>query len=193
LIALGFDALGLGLPGVVAVLPALDPVVEVAPPVAPEVAPAAPPLLAPPPLCASATPLPRRVMAAIKASRCRVCVMCLLLVVPIVNDMRKPVFPEKFSLMCGANVLYRTQPICRMCSLRDTLCTGRARGEFAELFAAAKVFAAACVDGDRRLTDIATREIFPMHAGKFVSSFALDTSRNVGSDACLRPTNRSRS
>jgi hypothetical protein len=61
LMALGFDALGLGLPGVVAVLPAAVP--GVAP--------------APPALCASARPpLPRRATAAIKASRCLVCVMC---------------------------------------------------------------------------------------------------------------------
>ena len=112
---------------------------------------------------------------------------------PPVNDMRKPMFLRNLAHVWSKCFVANAAPIWRMCSLHDTLCTGRAHGEFAELFAAAEVFAAACVDGDRRLTDIATREIFPMHAGKFVSSFALDTSRNVGSDACLRPTNRSRS
>jgi hypothetical protein len=41
---------------------------------------------------------------------------------------------------------------------------GRGCNHFAEAFAAAKFFAAAFIDGDRRLTDIAARRIFPMQS-----------------------------
>ena len=73
------------------------------------------------------------------------------------------------------------------------LCTSSVRKRFAEPFAAANVFAAVFIDGDRRLTDIASRQFFPIQAGKSMASFESDTSRNVGSDACLEPTNRLRS
>lgn len=71
---LGFEALGFGLPGVMAEPPGAVPLV------APEAVPAEPPPLPAPPLCANASPvLLRRTTVASKANRCLVCGMNTLL------------------------------------------------------------------------------------------------------------------
>ena len=64
--------------------------------------------------------------------------------------------------------------------------------DFAEAIVAAKVFAAVCIEGYFRLTDIAARSKFSMQVGEHAPNVAIARHGLRGRDACRGPTGRFR-